>query len=304
MKATPSFRAVRAVVVLVATVVAGMLSSSPRAQAQESEEDLSKIGLAIAPVILNLKGLDSKAVGYGSYLVNALGDCNGCHSSGAPPLGIFPFTTGGNPYFDQKKKIDPDVYLNGGANFGAVGTPTGPLNYAGPNIITRNLTPNYAGMAEGGNTLAQFKQILRTGIDLDHIHPTCTTAQLAVINNPPKGATVADLPVCIPDGPIVYDAHGDSFNNIPDGSLLQIMPWTTFQNLTDTQIEAIYEYLSAIPCIDNTTSTPPAGFPNELRNSCSASTPANVKDTGVQPSPRSRRTLNLGGKDAIRPDSH
>jgi hypothetical protein len=31
------------------------------------------------------------------------------------------------------------------------------------------------------------------------------------------------------------------------------------------QIEAIYEYLGAIPCIDNTFSTPPAGAPNELK---------------------------------------
>jgi hypothetical protein len=302
MKATQSFRPIGAVAVLVATVLAGMLSTSPRVQAQESEEELSKIGFAIAPVNLNLKGLDPKLVRYGSYLVNALGDCNGCHSSGAPPLGIFPFTTGNNPYFSQKKKIDPDVYLNGGANFGPVGTPTGPLGYAGPNMITRNLTPNYAGMAEGGSTLAQFTQILRTGIDLDGIHPTCTAAQITFIKG--NSDPTVPNPVCIPDGPIVYDAHGDAFNNIPNGSLLQIMPWTTFQNLTDTQIQAIYEYLSAIPCIDNTTSTPPAGFPNELRNSCSVPTPANIKDTGVQPSPRSRRTLKRAGNDAIPPDSH
>ena len=38
--------------------------------------------------------------------------------------------------------------------------------------------------------------------------------------------------------------------------------------MTDHDIEAIYEYLSAIPCIDNSTSTPPAGAPNELRNDC------------------------------------
>jgi hypothetical protein len=38
--------------------------------------------------------------------------------------------------------------------------------------------------------------------------------------------------------------------------------------MTDHDIEAIYEYLSAIPCIDNTVSTPPAGAPNELRNEC------------------------------------
>jgi hypothetical protein len=46
------------------------------------------------------------------------------------------------------------------------------------------------------------------------------------------------------------------------------MPWPDFQNMTDGDITAIYEYLSAIPCIDNTSSTPPAGAPNELRNDC------------------------------------
>ena len=40
------------------------------------------------------------------------------------------------------------------------------------------------------------------------------------------------------------------------------MPWPLFHNMTDHQIEAIYEYLSAIPCIDNTFSTPPAGAPD------------------------------------------
>jgi hypothetical protein len=46
-----------------------------------------------------------------------------------------------------------------------------------------------------------------------------------------------------------------------------------YHNMTDHQIEAIYEYLSAIPCIDNTTSTPPAGAPNELRNNCGSGDP-------------------------------
>ena len=54
----------------------------------------------------------------------------------------------------------------------------------------------------------------------------------------------------------------------PDGNLLQVMPWPTFSHMTDHDIEAIYENLSAIPCIDNTVSTPPAGAPNELRNDC------------------------------------
>ena len=53
-----------------------------------------------------------------------------------------------------------------------------------------------------------------------------------------------------------------------DGSELQVMPWPLLHNMTDHQIEAIYEYLSTIPCIDNNFSTPPVGAPNELRKDC------------------------------------
>jgi len=34
-----------------------------------------------------------------------------------------------------------------------------------------------------------------------------------------------------------------------DGTRLQIMPWPAYQSLTDHDLRAIYEYLSAIPCI-------------------------------------------------------
>jgi hypothetical protein len=37
-------------------------------------------GFAISPVKLNLAGKDPLKVGLGSYLVNAVGDCSGCHS--------------------------------------------------------------------------------------------------------------------------------------------------------------------------------------------------------------------------------
>jgi hypothetical protein len=251
-----------AVVTSVAIVLAAMSIKAPRAHANDDDDDSRiQIGFKIAPVPLNLEGRDQAKVGLGSYLVNAVGDCNGCHSSGSAPLGIYPYVTGKNPYFNQPEKIDPTVYLNGGANFGTVGTPTGPNGYAGPFIITRNLTPDKNGRPEGGHTLSEFKQIMRQGTDFDHIHPTCTADQLTDINN---GGT----PACIPTGPIVYDAMGDTYNNIPDGDLLQIMPWPTFSKMSDHDIEAIYEYLSAIPCIDNSTSTPAAGAPNELRNDC------------------------------------
>jgi len=47
-----------------------------------------------------------------------------------------------------------------------------------------------------------------------------------------------------------------------DGSLLQIMPWPIYHNMTDRDLRAIYEYLSAIPCIAG----PPA--PDPRHNDC------------------------------------
>lgn len=234
----------------VAILLAGF-DSSPRVQAQNPPDDYEASliikGFQIAPVHLNLAGKDRNLVGLGSYLVNAVADCNGCHSPGEPS-----YAAGKNPYFGQPAKIDPTVYLAGGGFFGTVGTPTGPNQYTGPFIISRNLTPDKNGRPEGGHTLAEFTEILRQGTDFDHIHPTCTADELVAIQG---GGT----PNCIPTDPQ---------NNPVDGNLLQIMPWPTFSHMTGHDIEAIYEYLSAIPCIDNTFSTPPAGAPNELRNDC------------------------------------
>lgn len=240
-----------------------MLIRSPAAQAHDDwdgdEGPLIKIGFEIAPVPLNLEGKSRDLVGLGSFIVNAPGECNGCHTAGGPPN--FNYANGGNPYFGQRQKTDPTTYLAGGTNFGPAVPPSAAVggfppgsqppsypsaeygDYVGPNIITRNLTPDKTGRAEGGRTLEQFKEILRKGTDLDHIHPPCTAA----LPTP----TPAN---CIPP-PV-------------DGNLLQVMPWPAFHSMTDHQIEAIYEYLGAIPCIDNTFSTPPAGAPNELRNDC------------------------------------
>jgi hypothetical protein len=249
--------------VLAATLVFAVLAlavavvRSPRVQARNDEDEearLVRIGFEIAPVPLNLEGKNRELVGLGSFIVNAQADCNGCHTAGGPPN--FNYASGGNPYFGQKTVVDPTVYLSGGSNFGQVGTPTGPTGYAGPFIISRNLTPDKTGLQEGGHTLADFKEILRKGTDFEHIHPICTADQLTQIEaiTDPN----ATFPVCIPA----------TMGNSVDGDLLQVMPWPVFHNMTDHQIEAIYEYLSAIPCIDNSTSTPPAGAPNELRNDC------------------------------------
>ena len=263
-----------AIVILLAIALAAVSMRAPRVQASGDDTDSRvRIGFQIAPVPLNLDGKDRALVGLGSYLVNAIGDCNGCHTAGGPPN--FNYAAGGNPYFHQPLKVDPTIYLSGGQNFGPVGTPTGPNGYAGPAMITRNLTPDKNGRPEGGHTLAEFKQIMRHGTDFDHIHPTCTAAQIDEIN---AGGT----PVCIPTSP----------GNTADGDLLQVMPWPTFSHLSDRDIHAIYEYLSAIPCIDNTTSPPPDGAPNELRNDCGTAAAAvngAVENSTVQQTSRTRR---------------
>ena len=218
---------------------------------EDDEASLVTIGLTIAPVPLNLAGKNQELVGLGSFIVNAQADCNGCHTAGGPPN--FNYAAGGNPYFGQRQKTDPTTYLAGGTDFGPAVPPVPGIyppaefgSYVGPDIITRNLTPDVTGRPEGGRTLEEFERIIRVGIDFDRIHPTCTSSSPA-----PAPAN------CIPP-PV-------------DGGLLQVMPWPLFHNMTDHQIEAIYEYLSAIPCIDNTFSTPPAGAPDELRNNCGGS---------------------------------
>jgi hypothetical protein len=221
-------KALGAVAAIVAIVLAGMLIRSPRVQASEDDGDRSdsrvKRGFEIAPVPLKLEGKNRSLVGLGSYIVNAQADCNGCHSAGPQTE----FAPGGNPYFGQPTKINPATYLGGGRDFGGYPAPTSPLH-----IISRNLTPDKTGLPEGGHTFEEFVEIIRTGTDMDHLHPTCT------------GAPNAN---CVP---------------FPfDGSRLQIMPWPIYGNMTDHDLRAIYEYLSAVPCIAG----PPA--PSPLHNDC------------------------------------
>jgi hypothetical protein len=209
---------------------------TPTARAGEGPDDEAsriRIGFAIAPVPLNLVGKNRGLVGLGSYIVNGQADCNGCHSQG-PQTEYLPT---GNPYLLTppngpnlgKQKINPAVYLGGGDDFGPFPGPGGLTH-----LYTRNLTPDETGRPEGGHTYREFLTIMRTGKDYDHVHPTCTGA--------PDGT-------CVPP----------PFN----GDLLQVMPWPVHSHMTDHDIRAIYEYLSAIPCID----THIAGAPY-LRNDC------------------------------------
>ena len=214
---------------LVSLVFTGILISSSGMQALEDDDNdsgQSKIqkGFQIAPVPLNLAGKNRALVGLGSYIVNAVSECNGCHSAGPPTA----FVPNFNPYFGQPKKVNPATYLGGGRDFGPFPGPNSAVH-----IVSRNLTPDKTGRAIGGAKFSEFIEIIRHGTDFDHLHPTCS-------------ATVTTN--CLPP----------PFR----GDLLQIMPWPAYQDMTDHDLRAIYEYLSAIPCIAG----PPA--PSPLHHDC------------------------------------
>ena len=76
-------------------------------------------------------------------------------------------------------------------------------------FVPRNLTPNASG-EPAGLSLDEFIETMRTGRDLK--------------NRPPHVPT-------------------------DDNDLLQVMPWPIFSKMSDKELKAIYEYLSAIPCL-------------------------------------------------------
>lgn len=209
---------------------AGMSITAPHAHADSDMSDSRvQIGFAINPVQLNMNGKNPALVGKGSYIVNAQGDCNGCHNS--PDLGG-EWAAGHNPFFGQPKMTNTRGYLGGGTPFGPF-PGTGLFIPAGANpglyVYSRNLTPGCdsgpctSPLPEGGTSLQDFFTILRTGHDFDGAHPACPTLGV-------EG--------CIAHPPFEAD-------------LLQVMPWPVQANMSDDDIRAIYEYLRAIPCISH-----------------------------------------------------
>lgn len=194
--------AVRVLIACAAVFIASIGVRSLRAADDNSDEAKVRIGLQIAPVPLNLEHKNRALVGLGSYIVNGVSGCNGCHSAG-PQTEFLP---GHNPYFGQAEEINPATYLGGGRDFGPYPSPASPTH-----IVSRNLTPDHTGLPIGGDTFEEFRETIRTGVDPDQLHP----------NLPPPFA----------------------------GTLLQIMPWYEYKNMTDRDLRAIYEYLSAVPCV-------------------------------------------------------
>jgi hypothetical protein len=106
-------------------------------------------GFKIAPVPLKLRGLNPALVGLGSYIVNAQGGCNDCHTVPA-------FAPGGDPFAGQPEQINKAGYLAGGAVFGP--------------FISRNITPRANGRP-ANLTFEQFREVMKKGTDFKNRHP-------------------------------------------------------------------------------------------------------------------------------------
>src|SRR6476619_2550221 len=78
---------------LLSLIVVGMLIDTRRGAAADDDSELKILqGFKIAPVSLNLRGKNPALVGLGSYMVNAAGGCNDCHT--APSYIKDPYTLG------------------------------------------------------------------------------------------------------------------------------------------------------------------------------------------------------------------
>jgi hypothetical protein len=161
---------------------------STTAAAQGGDSRIQR-GFELAPVPLNMQGLNPALVGLGSYIVNAQGGCNDCHTN--PP-----YADGGDPFAGETEVVNAAAYLAGGTQF--LPSP----------FVSRNLTPRSPNRMPAGLTLEEFIEVMRKGTDFKNRHPQISP-------------------------------------------LLQIMPWPVYGKMSDRELQAIYEFLRAIPCVGN-----------------------------------------------------
>ncbi|HZP88434.1 MAG TPA: hypothetical protein VFB54_16600 [Burkholderiales bacterium] len=128
----------------IALVASTALQAASADDETDSTQNRIRKGFKLAPVPLDLHGKNRALVGLGSYIVNAQGGCNDCHTN--PPYLTNPFA--GDPIV-----VNKDQYLAGGVPFG-------------PGIVSKNLTPDANGRP-AGLTLDEFVNAIRTGRDPD-----------------------------------------------------------------------------------------------------------------------------------------
>lgn len=103
-------------------------------------------GFALAPVPLSLHGKNRDLVGLGSYIVNAQGGCNDCHTCPS-------YTPDHDPYVGGDGAYNSANYLAGGQTFGP--------------FVSRNITPDDSGLP-AGLTRDEFIDLIRHGHDPDN----------------------------------------------------------------------------------------------------------------------------------------
>ena len=113
---------------------------------RDGDDHRIRLGFAIAPVPLDLRGKNRALVGLGSYIVNAQGGCNDCHT-------VPSYAVGHDPYLGQPLQVNAATYMGGGREFGPV-------------LKSRNITPDAHGLPSG-LTRDQFITAMRTGKDKD-----------------------------------------------------------------------------------------------------------------------------------------
>src|SRR5262245_30337710 len=148
-----------------AVAIAGSLILVPsKVKADKDESGLDEnskiqIGFAITPVRLNLQGKNPALVGLGSYIVNAQGGCNDCHSCPTYKPGHNPFPPPLGVLGDGR--LNDSGHLAGGVPFQL----PPPFNL----VKSPNLTPDRNGKPEG-STFEEFVTTIRTGTDPEDRH--------------------------------------------------------------------------------------------------------------------------------------
>jgi len=120
---------------------------TPREEGLSSNSSRVKKGLKISPVPLDLQGKNRALAGLGSYLVNAVSECNDCHTCPTYAPGHNPFDGVGDG------QLNAENYLAGGVDFGN-------------GIVSANLTPDSDGKPAGLD-FDEFVTLIRTGHDPD-----------------------------------------------------------------------------------------------------------------------------------------
>lgn len=137
--------------VFAASLGAAVLGASQGGEQHHDFGDASRVQAGYAfvhdqGITLNLEGRNRALVGLGSYLVNAVGGCNDCHT--APPYTSDPYAFLGAP-----KQVNVACYLAGGIAFGP--------------FVSRDITP-WEDDKPAGLTFQQFRHVIRTGEDPDN----------------------------------------------------------------------------------------------------------------------------------------